>query len=89
MLGACFIVNYVTADAKTNWVEGFAMVAFYVMIVSFISLALMTRSGFRWFCFVQALSVWFYTGQPEIQILLGCHSVAENIANFATGGGEH
>ncbi|KAG6866494.1 hypothetical protein C0991_003038 [Blastosporella zonata] len=32
MLGACFIVNYVTADAKTNWAEGFAMVAFYCMI---------------------------------------------------------
>lgn len=32
-LGACFLVNYVTADAKTNWVEGFMMVSFYVMIV--------------------------------------------------------
>lgn len=21
LLGACFLVNYVTADAKTNWVE--------------------------------------------------------------------
>jgi Ca2+:H+ antiporter len=34
LLAACFIVNYVTADAKTNWVEGYAMVSFYVMIVS-------------------------------------------------------
>lgn len=34
LIGACFIVNYVTADAKTNYAEGFAMVAFYVMIVS-------------------------------------------------------
>ncbi|KAG6831877.1 hypothetical protein H0H92_006994 [Tricholoma furcatifolium] len=25
LLGSCFIVNYVTADAKTNWAEGFAM----------------------------------------------------------------
>lgn len=33
LIGACFIVNYVTADAKTNWAEGFAMVAFYLMIV--------------------------------------------------------
>jgi len=32
LLGACFIVNYVTADSKTNWAEGFAMVAFYLMI---------------------------------------------------------
>lgn len=34
VLGACFLVNYVTADAKTNWVEGFIMVMFYLMIVS-------------------------------------------------------
>nr|AVR29894.1 putative calcium-hydrogen exchanger 2 [Ganoderma lucidum] len=32
LLGSCFLVNYVTADSKTNWVEGFIMVAFYVMI---------------------------------------------------------
>ncbi|KAF5369774.1 hypothetical protein D9758_001318 [Tetrapyrgos nigripes] len=32
LLGSCFLVNYVTQDAKTNWVEGFAMVAFYFMI---------------------------------------------------------
>lgn len=30
--GSCFLVNYVTADAKTNWAEGFVMVIFYVMI---------------------------------------------------------
>jgi Ca2+:H+ antiporter len=34
LLGACFLVNYVTADAKTNWLEGFLLVAFYLMIVS-------------------------------------------------------
>ncbi|EIN04425.1 hypothetical protein PUNSTDRAFT_76298 [Punctularia strigosozonata HHB-11173 SS5] len=32
LLGACFLVNYVTADAKTNWAEGCIMVGFYVMI---------------------------------------------------------
>jgi len=32
IIGSCFVVNYVTADAKTNWIEGFAMVAFYFMI---------------------------------------------------------
>jgi len=32
LLGSCFIVNYVTADAKTNWAEGYAMVSFYLMI---------------------------------------------------------
>jgi Ca2+:H+ antiporter len=33
VIGACFIVNYVTADAKTSWAEGATMVSFYVMIV--------------------------------------------------------
>ncbi|KAJ7067992.1 hypothetical protein C8F01DRAFT_978869 [Mycena amicta] len=32
VIGACFIVNGVTADSKTNWLEGFAMLAFYFMI---------------------------------------------------------
>ncbi|THV05424.1 hypothetical protein K435DRAFT_647165 [Dendrothele bispora CBS 962.96] len=29
---ACFLVNYVTADAKVNWAEGVAMILFYIMI---------------------------------------------------------
>ena len=33
LLGSCFLVNYITADAKTNWVEGLIMIAFYIMIV--------------------------------------------------------
>ncbi|KAL1666757.1 XRN 5'-3' exonuclease N-terminus-domain-containing protein [Schizophyllum commune] len=32
IIGSCFIVNYVTADSKTNWAEGAALVAFYAMI---------------------------------------------------------
>ncbi|KAJ3897498.1 hypothetical protein F5879DRAFT_17235 [Lentinula edodes] len=32
LIGACFLVNFVTADAKTNWAEGATMVSFYVMI---------------------------------------------------------
>jgi len=32
LLGACFLVNHVTADSKTNWVEGLMMVTFYLMI---------------------------------------------------------
>jgi Ca2+/H+ antiporter len=35
LLGACFLVNYVTGDAKTNWVEGLVLVGLYVMIVRF------------------------------------------------------
>ena len=33
LVAACFLVNFVTADAKTNWAEGSVMVAFYIMIV--------------------------------------------------------
>ncbi|KAI9461191.1 hypothetical protein BJY52DRAFT_1259862, partial [Lactarius psammicola] len=29
LVGACFLVNYVTADAKTNWAEGIILIAFY------------------------------------------------------------
>ncbi|KAJ7499245.1 hypothetical protein FB451DRAFT_1015185 [Mycena latifolia] len=32
LIGATFLVNYVTADAKTNWVEGVMMLALYCMI---------------------------------------------------------
>ncbi|KAF5393659.1 hypothetical protein D9757_000294 [Collybiopsis confluens] len=32
LIGAMFLVNYVTADSKTNWLEGFSMVTFYFMI---------------------------------------------------------
>ncbi|ETW78302.1 H+/Ca2+ exchanger Vxc1-like protein [Heterobasidion irregulare TC 32-1] len=32
LIGSCFLVNYITADAKTNWVEGIIMIAFYLMI---------------------------------------------------------
>jgi len=32
LVGACFLVNYVTADAKTNWAEGWVLVSFYLMI---------------------------------------------------------
>lgn len=33
LVAACFLVNFVTADAKTNWAEGAAMVFFYFMVV--------------------------------------------------------
>ncbi|KAJ7638518.1 hypothetical protein FB45DRAFT_903110 [Roridomyces roridus] len=32
VIAACFIVNYVTADSKTNWAEGWCLLSFYVMI---------------------------------------------------------
>ncbi|KAF9534976.1 hypothetical protein CPB83DRAFT_803369 [Crepidotus variabilis] len=32
LIGSCFLVNYVTADSKTNWAEGSVLVIFYVMI---------------------------------------------------------
>lgn len=33
LLGACFLVNFVTADSKTNWAEGFILLSFYAMMV--------------------------------------------------------
>ena len=79
LVGACFLVNYVTADAKTNWAEGYILVAFYIMIVSpdQVSdvLCLELTHGF------QAVSAWFYIGQPELEIMLFCPgTVAEGIA---------
>ncbi|KAI0314564.1 hypothetical protein OF83DRAFT_437581 [Amylostereum chailletii] len=32
LLASIFLVNYVTADAKTNWAEGFSMIAFYSVL---------------------------------------------------------
>ncbi|KZS95242.1 hypothetical protein SISNIDRAFT_439283 [Sistotremastrum niveocremeum HHB9708] len=32
LIATCFLVNYVTADSKTNWAEGVIMIAFYAMI---------------------------------------------------------
>ena len=34
LIGSCFLVNYVTADAKTNWAEGYIMIVFYIIILS-------------------------------------------------------
>jgi Ca2+:H+ antiporter len=71
LLGACFLVNYVTADAKTNWCEGMIMVTFYLMIV---------WSRFHIDCMLsyrrlQCITAWFYPGQPEIRDMITCTSV--------------
>ncbi|KAI0641762.1 hypothetical protein C8Q79DRAFT_292036 [Trametes meyenii] len=34
LLGACFLVNYVTADGKTNFAEGMALLTLYAMIAT-------------------------------------------------------
>lgn len=83
LLGSCFIVNYVTADAKTNWAEGFAMVSFYAMIVR----ASIHNSDYNYLTswIQQALCTWFYSGQPEIKVLLSCGSVQEALASLAAG----
>jgi len=65
LVGACFLVNYVTADSKTNWAEGVALVVFYLMI---------------------ALSAWYYTGQPEMDFMSQCDSVAEALETFTEFG---
>ncbi|KAJ7755617.1 hypothetical protein DFH07DRAFT_821184 [Mycena maculata] len=35
VISSCFIVNYVTADSKTNWAEGAALLSFYGSCYSF------------------------------------------------------
>ncbi|KAG8826355.1 hypothetical protein FRC19_009138 [Serendipita sp. 401] len=32
LVAACFIVNYITADGKTNWAEGITMICLYAII---------------------------------------------------------
>ncbi|KAG1715963.1 hypothetical protein ID866_1187 [Astraeus odoratus] len=32
LIASCFLVNYVTQDAKTNWIEGYALLSFYAVI---------------------------------------------------------
>ena len=34
LVGACFLINYITADSRTNWAEGYTLISFYVIIVS-------------------------------------------------------
>jgi len=68
LVGACFLVNYVTADSKTNWAEGMALVVFYFMV---------------------ALSSWYYTGQPEMEFMSQCESVAKAIETFTQFGTLH
>jgi len=65
LVGACFLVNYVTADSKTNWAEGMALVVFYFMI---------------------ALTAWYYTGQPEMDFMSQCDSVADAIHTYTEFG---
>lgn len=82
LLGACFLVNYVTADAKTNWAEGFVMISFYAMVVS--SFALLSINNLVIGIGLQALCAWFYTGQPEVHDMLGnCGHALEAAAEGA------
>ena len=53
LLGACFLVNYVTVDEKTNMSEGLTMISFYAMIVSclvlqYIHILPFVRIGTKW-----------------------------------------
>lgn len=49
LIGSCFLVNYVTADAKTNWAEGTVMIAFYLMIVRLLTFLFPTGTLTRTF----------------------------------------
>lgn len=92
LVGACFLVNYVTADAKTNWAEGCAMVGFYAIIVSvailchyiecyIVSLGSDQYTDIDMRVCLQALCAWFYPGQPEVKLFLQPQSIAFVLAN--------
>jgi len=77
---ACFIVNYVTADSKTNWAEGLAMVAFYIIIVSRSKISVHFVSH----DFLKAVCAWHYPGQQSIEIMLTADkSVEEALLELA------
>ena len=80
IIGSCFIVNYVTADSKTNWAEGAALVAFYAMIVSYSCPFVGDSTNLR-----QALTTWFYDGQEEIHHIAICTAVAASGAAEGAG----
>jgi Ca2+:H+ antiporter len=70
-------VNYVTADAKTNWMEGMILIAFYLMIVRLFSntpyvIADEDRTE-------QGIVTWFYPGQVEVKEFVGADAVADAI----------
>ena len=73
IISSCFLVNYVTADSKSNWAEGVSMIAFYIMIVSRLNPYLLR---FFYLDIYEALCAWFYSGQPELVYLAQCKSVA-------------
>ena len=77
IIGSCFLVNYVTADSKTNWAEGVSMIAFYVMIVSRRNPYLL---HFSYRNIYEALCAWFYPGQQEVLYMSKCDSVAQALA---------
>ena len=54
VVGACFLVNSVTQDGRTNWSEGMIMIGFYVIIVRPCSLAFSLQA------YIDMLLVLFY-----------------------------
>lgn len=84
LIGACFLVNCITADAKTNWVEGLILLTYYCMVVS-ITYCCLRFCGLLIFIAFQAVSSWFYVGQPELKLMLFCPaSIADSLAMATT-----
>lgn len=76
LISTCFLVNYVTADGKTNWAEGLSMVVFYTLIVRPILVLRRAR-----LTVLQGLLAWYYKGQTSIANFLTCGTVADAVAN--------
>lgn len=90
VIGACFLVNSVTDDAKTNWAEGVVLLGFYLMVVSTppaqIEYQLPASLCLKPICCIQATAAWFYDGQQDLASMLFCKSVSAVLGEGGEGG---
>lgn len=76
LVGACFLVNSVTQDGRTNWSEGMIMIGFYIIIVRISSFWMPLLKRMLTYSVIQALAAWYYPGEAEAHFLLQCQSIA-------------
>ena len=76
LLGACFLVNYVTIDAKTNMSEGLTMICFYLMIVRTLVLDLSKAvDAHRYTVLYRPQQHGGIRGNPKLRICWPVHSL--------------
>jgi hypothetical protein len=83
LVGACFLINYITADSKTNWAEGYTLISFYLIIVS--APCIEASPNDQQLKTFQALVAWFYDGQEAIHEMVKCTALTLVSGNGTTG----